>query len=125
MNKEQNKDIERTHAAPTFLPEVDIYEYKDGLVVEADMPGADEKNINVDFQEGILKISGQVRPHNIGSDYKCLYREYKYGDYERSFSVPEEIDIEKIEATMKNGVLTIKLPRSPKPEARKIPISFS
>jgi len=122
--KTSSADVERTHNKPVFVPPVDIYEKENAIMVIADMPGVNEKNVHVNFEKGVLTISGHVE-EAIKEGFRPLYAEYKTGDYERSFSVPEAIDVEKIEGSIKNGVLTIVLPRSPKPEARKIPVKVS
>lgn len=119
--KSTQQNVERTHTKPVFVPPVDICEKGNAILVIADMPGVDDKNVHVNFEKGILTIAGQTQDAE-KEGIRSLYAEYKIGNYERSFSVPEAIDVEKIEASMKNGVLTIVLPRSPKPEARKIPV---
>ena len=82
-----------------------------------------KKSLDIHFEKGILTIRGKSKEVEL-KGYKAVYSEYQSGDYERSFSVPEEIDVEKIEAKVENGVVTIQLPRSPKPEARKIPVKL-
>lgn len=123
LQKKSSSDIERTHTNPTYLPKVDIYEdEKDRkLIVYVDMPGAKEKDVSIGFEKGILTISAHVESFAV-EGHQLLYSEYKVGDYQRSFSVPEEIDVEKIEACVKNGLVTVILPKSQKPQARKIPV---
>jgi len=122
--KTDTQEVERTHSAPTFLPPVDIYEKESILVVVADMPGVDEKTVDVNFEKGILTVRGRVE-EKIRENFKPIYSEYKVGNYERSFSVPEAIDIERIEASVKNGVLKITLPRSRRPDTKKIPVNIA
>ena len=121
--KSNKKGIEKIGNNPTYLPAVDILEHKDRLVVIADMPGIEEESVNIDFEDGILNIKAKVQPMNTDG-YKALYTEYQTGDYQRSFSVPDEINVEKISAAVKHGVVTITLPKSDKPQARKIPIQI-
>lgn len=118
---EKAKGIESTSSAPTYLPPVDIYEKDRSLVVLADMPGVDEKSVDVNFEQGVLTIRGQVEKQQ-PEGYRAIYREYEVGDFERSFTVPEQIDVEKIEAKVKNGVLSITLPYLPEPEPKKITV---
>jgi len=120
--KNNNEPVEKTYTAPTIMPAVDIYDKDQILTVIADMPGVDGKTLKIDFKDGILTIEGSVSEPEY-KQYRALFTEYKIVNYHRSFSVPEEIDVEKIEATVKNGVVTIRLPRSPKPKARKIPVA--
>lgn len=116
-----SQEIEKTHSVPLYVPRVDIYEKDKALVVVADMPGIDDKSVDVHFEKGVLTLSGRVeiKAHE---GYRGLYREYQMGNYERSFSVPENIVIDKIEASVKNGVLTVVLPIAPEPEPRKIAV---
>jgi HSP20 family molecular chaperone IbpA len=121
----KNQDTERTHNRPVFIPVVDIFEKENSIVVVADMPGVEEKNIQVNFEKGVLTVSGHIE-EKTKEGFRSIYNEYHpVGDYERSFTVPDAIDVEKIEGHIKNGLLTVVLPRSPKPEARKIPIKIS
>ncbi|NUM33548.1 MAG: Hsp20/alpha crystallin family protein [Candidatus Brocadiae bacterium] len=122
--KNPAQEIERTHTTPVFNPSVDIYEKENELVFVVDMPGVTEKDVNIQFENWILTITGHVEPKPL-EGHRLFYGEYKEGDYRRSFSIPEEIDVEKIEASVKNGVVSIVLPKSPKPQARKIPVKIS
>jgi len=119
--KDKGKGVERTHNTPTFAPQVDIYEKKDAMVLVADMPGVDEKAVNIDFEKGVLTITGHVEQKEF-EGYRPIYAEYRTGDYERSFTVPEEVNVDKIEACVKNGVLKLTLPYAPEPEPKKINI---
>lgn len=124
MTKEiMEKEIEKTHNVPLQLPHVDIYEKENALVVVADMPGVDEKTLDVHFEKGVLTLTGRVETQ-VQKGYRSVYREYEVGVYERSFSVPENIAIEKIEAGVKDGVLTIVLPITPEPEPKKITVKI-
>lgn len=115
------EEVERTHNRPVYLPATDIYETPKGLTVVADMPGVDEKSVNIHLEKGILTITG----HGVEEEPKeqrLLYSEYRSGDYQRSFSISEEIETEKIEANIKNGVLSVILPKLEKAKPRNIPI---
>jgi len=120
--KQSNPEqVERTHTRPTYIPPTDIYEKSNALVVVADIPGVDEKSVNVHLEKGILTITGHV-PVEEKKEYRLLHCEYETGDYQRNFAVTEDIDPEKIEAAIKNGVLTLTLHKAEKAKARKIPI---
>jgi len=122
IKKTDSQGVERIHSAPTYLPPVDIYEKENTLFVVADMPGIDDKSIDVNFEKGVLTVRGHVEDKP-KEGLKPIYCEYNVGDYERSFSIPESIDIERVEASVKNGVLKIKLPRSRRPDLKKIPVT--
>jgi HSP20 family molecular chaperone IbpA len=94
----------------TFVPRADIYETQDKVVDVADMPGVDETSVEITLEEDVLSIKGHVevaQPEN----YNLAYAEYRIGDYERSFNVSSHIDQDHIEATVKDGVLRLHLPK--------------
>jgi HSP20 family protein len=109
---------ETTSGGPRFSPLVDIWENDNGLTVVADMPGVTADGLNVDLHENVLTISGKVLPEP--TDRKWLVREYEVGDYYRQFSLSEHIDQERITAAIKDGVLTLTLPKQAPAQPRKI-----
>lgn len=122
LHKTENKAAtERIRNVKTFVPRVDIYETKDALLLIADMPGVDEKSVDVELEKNILTITGYVNTDGI-KDKSMVYSEYEIGDYERSFTLSDEIDREKILATVKNGVLRLELPKAEKIKPKKIEI---
>jgi HSP20 family molecular chaperone IbpA len=112
---------ERIRNVKTFVPRVDIYENKDALFLIADMPGVDEKTVDIELEKNVLKICGCVENGRI-PDATLMYSEYEIGDYERVFTLSDEIDREKIVASVKNGVLRLELPKAEKVKPRKIAI---
>lgn len=112
---------ERIRNVKTFVPRVDIYETKDALFLIADMPGIDEKSVDVELEKNILTIIGRVNIDD-SKDKSIVYSEYEVGDYERTFSLSDEIDRDKIYATVKNGVLRLELPKAEKAKPKKIAI---
>ncbi len=122
LNKTENATaVERIRNVRTFVPRVDIYEAKDALFLIADMPGVDEKSVAVELEKNILTINGRV---NIDETpvKSLVYSEYETGDYERTFTLSDEIDREKIHATVKNGVLRLELPKAEKIKPKKITV---
>jgi len=113
--------IERTWSKRTYSPQVDIIERKEDIVVIADMPGVDEKSVDINLEKNVLSIYGRVEEQGL-QDYSPIYAEYGIGDYERVFTLSDEIDRDKIDATVKNGVLTIVLPKAEKAKSRKISV---
>jgi HSP20 family protein len=113
--------IERTWAKRTYSPQVDIVERKEDIVVIADMPGIDETSVDINLEKNVLSIYGRVEDENI-PNHNQVYTEYDVGDYERVFTLSDEIDREKIEATVKNGVLRIVLPKAEKAKTKKIAV---
>ena len=122
LQKTENATVaERIRNVKTFVPRVDIYETKDALFLIADMPGVDEKSVDVELEKNILTIIGRVNIDET-KDKSIVYSEYEIGDYERTFTLSGEIDREKIYATVKNGVLRLELPKTEKVKPKKIAI---
>lgn len=114
-------ETERTRNSKVYVPKVDIYETKEAIILVADMPGVDEKSVDVVLDKNILTISGTAEPLSF-KDYSIGYSEYDVGDYQRAFTISDEVDKDKIEATVKNGVLRLTLHKAEKVKARKIAI---
>jgi len=122
MQKTENVSAtERIRNVKTFVPRVDIYESKDSLFLIADMPGVDEKTVDIELEKNILTITGRVEDSRI-KDATMMYSEYEIGDYERVFTLSDEIDRDKIVATVKNGVLRLEMPKAEKVKPKKITI---
>ncbi|RLD11484.1 Hsp20/alpha crystallin family protein [candidate division KSB1 bacterium] len=120
---EQVEKVERTHDRNVFIPVVDIYETNDEIILMAEMPGVDEKSIDVTLDNDILTIRGRAADES-PEGYELVYSEYEVGDFERSFSINESIDADKIEAQYTNGVLTVKLPKAEPAKAKKIEVKI-
>ncbi len=102
-----------------WLPAVDIRETDDALLVEAELPGIDKKDVNVEVKDGVLTISGERKFEKDVKEENVHRIERSYGRFVRSFSLPTNVDTDKVEATMKDGVLSVRLPKkeSAKPKA--------
>lgn len=111
---------ERVRPGRVFIPAVDIFETPEALVLVADMPGVAGDAVTIDLKENLLTIHGQVSPP-VGKQV-ILAQEYAIGDYYREFQVGEIVDKDKIEATVKNGVLTLTLPKAEKAKPRRIEV---
>jgi HSP20 family protein len=104
---------------PVFLPPADIYETRDSIVVLAEMPGVAPEGMDITLERRVLTIRGRsaISDH---AGYQRVYNEYAAGDYERVFTLSENIDRDRIEATLKDGVLHFVLPKAETAKARKI-----
>ncbi|MBP7763646.1 MAG: Hsp20/alpha crystallin family protein [Deltaproteobacteria bacterium] len=123
MQKTENVSAtERIRSVKTFVPRVDIYENKDALFLVADMPGVDEKTVDIELEKNVLTITGRVENGRVAGG-TLMYSEYEIGDYERVFTLSEEIDRDKIVATVKNGVLRLELPKAEQVKPKKIAIT--
>lgn len=109
---EAQANPERVSKRRTFAPRTDIYETKDAIVLVADLPGVDEASLEITLEKGVLTFTGKVDPGAGTEGLTPTHREYEVGDFHRAFSLPEEIDREKIEATMRDGVLRLRLPKA-------------
>ena len=93
-------------------PAVDIAEREKDYEITAELPGMEEKNIDVKFADGILTIRGEKSEEKEEKKKNYYLSERRYGSFQRSFQVPEGVDADKIEASFKDGVLTVILPKS-------------
>lgn len=121
--KQENKE---TAAAATreesrmLVPPVDIFEVEDSLAVIVDLPGVDKERVDISVDNNILTIKGTVEPHEQGEP---LYREFQLRNFFRQFELSDQIDQEKIHAEMKNGVLTLRLPKAEKAKPKRVNIN--
>src|ERR1700758_3676934 len=115
---------QRMPPRPVFLPPADIYETRDSIVVMADMPGVSPDGVDITLERRVLTIRGRSVA-NEHSGYQRVYNEYADGDYERVFTLSENIDRDRIEATLKDGVLQLVLPKAEAAKARKIELKAS
>lgn len=113
---------ERTRDRLAFVPRADVYETDDEIVVVADMPGVDANSVDITLEENVLTINGYVEPEP-PEDLSLAYAEYRVGDYLRAFTLSDQIDRDGIEATVKDGVLRLRLPKAEAAKMRKIPIT--
>lgn len=118
---ENVETVERTRSTRTFVPAVDIFETKDAILLMAEMPGVDENSVDVSLEKNVLTLTGNVEPEEFDG-YNLVYQEYEYGDFQRSFTLSNEIDVENIAATVKNGVLSLTLPKIERVKSKKIEV---
>ncbi len=114
-------ETERTRNRRVYVPKVDIVETGESMVIYADIPGADEKSVEVTLEKNVLTITGKVANQDF-QGRSLSYSEYDVGDYERAFTISDEVDRDRIEAVVKNGVLKLILYRAPVAEAKRITV---
>ena len=107
----------------SLTPNVDIEEKEDAFFISADLPGVEEKDIELTVKEGVLTISGHREESKEEEKEGSILRERCYGTFHRSFRLGRGVDAEKIEASYKNGVLAVKLPKAEAVKPRQIPVS--
>jgi len=118
---ETSEKGELTRARKIYSPAVDIMERKDDIVVIADMPGVDDTSVDITLEKNVLTIYGKVEA-DIPEKHTLYLSEYGIGDYQRVFTLTEEVDREKIHASVKNGVVKILLPKAEVVKTRKISV---
>jgi len=112
---------EFTREGTYFSPAVDIFDTERELVLLADMPGVSAGHVEIDLRDNVLSIIGKMSPEEEKGDF--LLREYRTGNYFRTFRITEVVDQSKITAAMSDGVLKLVLPKVEKAVPRKIPIA--
>jgi HSP20 family molecular chaperone IbpA len=112
---------EGTRPGPVFQPDVDILERKDEFVVFADLPGVDERHVDVRLERGVLAIDASLALQPEPS-WTPLHAEYRVGGYHREFQLSEAVDTERIEAKMQEGVLELHLPKRDRHRTRQIEV---
>jgi len=117
---ESNEDSEQPRFV--FTPPIDIYESEEGLVLHADLPGVSTESLDLQVQDNKLTLFGRVNPPT-PADAKLRYQEYEVGDFLRSFILSDEVDHDRISASLQNGVLKVVLPRAQRSAARRIEVS--
>ncbi len=105
-----------------FNPSIDIYETADGLVLYADLPGVTVEGLELQVQDNRLTLYGRVSKKEPEGSH-VLHEEYQIGDFLRSFILSDEVDHERIQAKLTNGLLRVELPRAPRSKPRRIEVS--
>lgn len=119
-----NGNTEKTNPTATqeyYLPAVDAMETREELVLIADMPGTRPEDLEVTVEDGILTLMGAMTAPAIDGR-ETLQREFLRGTYYRQFRLPREFAADRIDATLKAGVVTVRIPREEKSKPRKIPV---
>ena len=112
---------EPTSDRAVFVPYADIYEEGDVLTLVADMPGVPADGVDVRVEKDALIIHGRVPDVELEGG-RLVHPEYRSGDYERTFTVSHAIDTDRIEATIVDGVLTVRLPKAERAKERKVQV---
>jgi HSP20 family protein len=113
---------EEVPALGDWAPSLDLTETKDALVAKAEVPGMDPKDIQVSLQEQLLTIKGEKRHEKEDKDERRHRVERVYGAFTRAIRLPVAVDAERVNASFKNGVLTVTLPKTPAAKGTTIPI---
>ncbi len=111
---------------PEWVPAIDVHEDGKGIYIKADVPGIDEKNLEVSIENDILTIKGEKSEEfRQGDDKIALIMERSYGSFQRSIRLPESVKADNIKAEFKHGVLKIDIPKEKAAETKKIKININ
>jgi HSP20 family molecular chaperone IbpA len=122
QKREVQQKQESTIPSRQYMPVTDIFETDQALTLMLEMPGVRKESVDVQVENDVLTISGRID----FSKYEGLqpvYTEYNVGDYARSFQISSKLDQAKIKAQLKDGVMTLVLPKAEKAKPRKISVS--
>ena len=121
QKREVEKEQESTTPTRAFMPTADIFETEEALTVALEMPGVSKDNVDVDIENGLLTVEGRI---DFGKyeGLRPVYSEYNIGPYRRSFRISSRIDQERISADMRDGIVTLILPKAEETKARRIKV---
>src|SRR5215470_2480384 len=123
QKRELEKKDESTIPARVFLPNTDIFETEDALTVVMEMPGVNREHADITVEDNVLSVAGRI-DFSRYEKLQPVYTEYNVGYYRRSFNLAtSSFDEHKISAEMKDGVLTLRLPKAERAKTRRIPLS--
>jgi HSP20 family molecular chaperone IbpA len=120
--REVESKQESTIPARSFVPVTDVFETDQALMVILEMPGVGKNSVEVDVENDVLTIQGRI-DFSKYDGLQPLYTEYNIGNYRRSFQLSDKIEQDKIKAELKDGVMTLVLPKAAKAKPRRIKVS--
>ena len=109
----------------SWAPSVDINETKDAYVVKGELPGVDKDDVDISIEDNLLVIRGEKKFETESDEDKYHRKECVYGSFERSFSLPKQVDVSKVEASYKNGVLKLNIPKAEEAKPRQIQVQIN
>src|SRR3984893_3816101 len=112
-------------ALTTWAPAVDIYENENALVLKADLPDLNEKDLDIQVENNMLTVKGERKFEQKVKEENYLRIERTYGAFSRSFSLPNTVNTEAIKADYKNGVLTVQLPKRAESKPKQVKVNVT
>ena len=116
----------------SYVPKVDVKETKDNYILDMELPGRSEKDVNIELDHNTLTISSKIEEVKDTKDSKdskasekWLIKERRYSSFRRSFTIPEDVNAEEVKANFKNGILSVLMPRKALPTPKKIMIDIA
>jgi HSP20 family protein len=126
LQVQQKREVDRAQEATiptrTYMPTADIFETEDALKLVLEMPGASKDHVDVSVENGVLTIEGRIDFQKY-EGLQPVYGEYNVGPYRRGFRISSQIDQNKIAAEMRDGVITLTLPKAEAAKPRRITVA--
>ena len=119
--EKQALEGEGTRPGTIFRPDVDILERRDAYLIYADLPGVDDQHVRVNLEKGVLSLDGDLATAP-DEAWNPIHAEYRIGSYHREFRLSEEIDVSRVSASMRDGVLELHLPKTEQHQPRRIEV---
>jgi HSP20 family protein len=119
----QTEGREESMASSDWTPLVDVMETDAEFQIRAELPGVDKEKVKLSVEDGVLTISGLREPEKEEPGRRYHRLERAYGSFARSFAVPDTVDQQKVTAEFKNGLLTVRLPKSEKARPKSITVT--
>lgn len=117
-------DWEGLRTSPLRAPAVDVYEEGDNVIVKAEIPGANKEDIEINVTDSVLTISGEKERKEEVKDDKYYRCERSYGSFSRSVELPSEVQTAKAQATFKDGVLEVRLPKTEESKRKAVKVAI-
>jgi len=115
------REVTRAAGLRTLAPRYEVHEDEQAYVLRVELPGVPREAVTLSAEARVLTLRGEGRPIDVPEGFRPMRAEFETGDFERSFRLPADVDSERIQAQMRFGVLTLRLPKRV-PERRSIPV---
>jgi HSP20 family protein len=110
------------HGDALWAPSIELKETDEGVVVRAELPGVDPKDVDVELDDGRLVLSGRREEREEKKEGETTFSEFRFGSFRRVVELPAPVDAESVKATCEKGVLTVELQKATSSKSRKIPV---
>ncbi|MBW2494777.1 MAG: Hsp20/alpha crystallin family protein [Deltaproteobacteria bacterium] len=121
VREKQQIAEEGTRPGAVFRPDVDILEHGDEYLIYADLPGVDEQRVRINLDKRVLSLDAELAA-DVDPAWSALHTEYHLGGFHREFRLSDEIDAARVSASMRDGVLELRLPKNEAHQSRKIEV---
>lgn len=122
VTRQESSELRKREPEAVLRPFVDIFEDADGITLQADMPGVSRERLNIEVDKDVLLVEGNAQI-DMPDNMEALYADVRSTRYRRSFGLSGELDSGEIEASLKDGVLNVRIPKRAELRPRKIEVS--